>query len=222
MFLVYYKIIYTNSADGLSYMFDAKTGSDEVKTCPGRLVFPISPDTVVLAEKVVYSISKSPLHDIGLSLTSRDENIHQENNIVQVNDTRVKCYHCAALVHLKDMRKHVGRHMLNQTLINEHSVTTCGFCGRNICSNELVVSSHKKGNVYYKLKSNCSYAIKPKKGYTTYSGRNTCSNGVIKCKICKADIWKYNIRIHYSEVHTNTSLPEDLIISDVEKGVVLN
>jgi hypothetical protein len=131
----------------------------------------------------------------------------------------VKCYHCNSTLKLKDMRKHVGRHVLTKTLANQHTAVTCGFCGRLSCSNQLEQTSRRGAVEFFRMKSDCSYRVLPKKQPTKFSTRNICSNGLLRCHRCAepADVWKYNMSIHFAEVHDSNHTPEEWVISDDER-----
>ena len=62
----------TDSIHGTCYIFDVQPKPLQEETCPGRLVFPISPQTVMLGVKVVYSIDKSFVHDLSVSLDTHE------------------------------------------------------------------------------------------------------------------------------------------------------
>ena len=177
---------------------------------------------MIIEDKVYYSVSKSFLHDIGLSLTANDA-VHQEDNAVPlVVDSRVKCHHCTAVIKLKDMRKHVGKHILQKTLKNQHVIATCGFCGKHdTCISDLECSSRRGANLFFRIKSDCSYRVEYNKQPTKYSTRNKCSNGLVRCKVCKIVFWKYNIKLHFDESHDSADFPEDYLISDAERSAMM-
>ena len=145
-----------DSSDGTCYIFDVQSPMQQEQTCSGRLGFPRSPDPIMLGDKIVYSIDKSFVHGLGLSIAANNSARQQEDNNVELNkDSRVKCYICDAIVKLKDMRKHVGKHVLSNTL--QHTLSTCGYCGRSSCESHLKQTSRKKGQVYYRTETNCRY-----------------------------------------------------------------
>ena len=126
----------------------------------------------------------------------------------------IYCYHCKCTLKLKDMRKHVGRHILQKTLSNPHTANTFGFCGRAFCSNQLEQTSRRGAVEFFRMRSDCSYRVLPKKQPTKFSTRNICSNGMLRYHRCvePADVWKYNMSIHFAEVHDSDHTPEDWII----------
>ncbi len=113
-------------------------------------MFPISPETIVLDDDIYYSVNKSFFHDIGLQLRVADEQEQPGTSaaVPMALESRVKCKHCNASLKLKDMRKHIGRHILKSTFKMPHTVKTCDFCGCSDCDNELVESS-RSGRKYF-------------------------------------------------------------------------
>ena len=213
----------SDSPDGTCYIFDVNDNNNTEKTCPGRLVYPISPQTMINEDKISYSVCKSFLHDIGLSLAANDAANQDENTVSLIPEKKVKCYHCASVVKLKDMRKHVGGHILRNTLKNQHLISTCGFCGRNdICTSDLVCSSRRGANQFYRMKSDCAYKVEFNKQPIKYSTRNKCSNGLVRCKECNVVLWKYNIKLHYNVVHNSDNIPEDFTMSDSERCAMMS
>ena len=59
---------------------------------------------------------------------------------------------CCKDFDLKVMRQHVGRHILEQTLVN-----VCGFCGMQGCSIEFKSSSGRGKTASLSARSNCTY-----------------------------------------------------------------
>ncbi len=128
------------------------------------------------------------------------------------------------------MRCHVGKHILKND--NNLTAKTCGFCGRNGCHIDIVVSSGRgaKANLgvlskdcksYYKFslgsaepkfkKDNDGEFQLDSKGEKILKITKTapCSNRPICCKLCKnMVIWSYNMSIHYAQTHPGIELPE--------------
>ena len=116
-----------------------------------------------------------------------------------------RCFVCGYQLSLQKMRTRIGWHEVNGQL--DKLLHPCGYCGRDICQSKLEVNSKKKGVPFYKVNSNCPYFVelarKPSKGNRV----NPCSNYLEKCKFCSQDVWKYNLRSHYSQVHQDVELP---------------
>ena len=217
--LVTFKIVQANiSEDNAFYEIDIDSpGNGNEYQCNGQACFPVSPETVVRENGVSYVLSKSFVHDIGLTLSAR---VTADVPVdVPANDGTVKCHHCDARLKVKDMRVHVGRHILNKTLTIPHSVSTCGYCGRQNCVSTLVVSSRRGQQQYYKVESDCSYKVQASKNKSTFSVRNKCTNTVLQCPICHKSMWKYNLPLHVAEEHTGMNMPTDdnFIVSEEEK-----
>ena len=128
----------------------------------------------------------------------------QESNLV-------KCHKCKKNVDLKQMRVHVGVHIMKGEISN-----CCGFCGQqNRCENVLVESSKGKGRDYYKVASKCDYFVHWAK-VPQFSARMPCSNTLVHCLVCKASIWTYNAHDHYSRCHPDFEAPV-LVTAEEEK-----
>ena len=113
-----------------------------------------------------------------------------------------KCFICPDTVALKKMRLHVAKHIALRDVAG-HSI--CGFCGRDACDNHLKATSRNK-TVHYKVVTNCCYEMKWGKD-PKFTSKSPCSNRLIKCPSCKADIWVYNASLHYQAVHPNVECP---------------
>ena len=103
------------------------------------------------------------------------------------------------------MRAHVGKHILDGECKDSQP---CGFCGRGACSNRLADPTKRGGKKFYsKVLSNCPYYIDIKKRAKKSSIRYPCTNYLDKCPLCNADIWKYNIPKHYTDMHQGVEVP---------------
>ena len=177
---------------------------------------------------MTYSLSKSLMHDIGITLAGRIS--HSDHTDAPANDGSVKCHHCDARMQLKGMRLHVARHILNKTLRTAHTVATCGFCGRtscrrsscrrSSCTSKLVQSSSRGREKYYKVESDCTFKVLPKKQLYTFSQRTKCTNMVMNCTICMLSVWKYNFHLHMLEKHPAEEVPSDTVICEKEKKYI--
>ncbi|PPR04251.1 hypothetical protein CVT26_004196 [Gymnopilus dilepis] len=129
--------------------------------------------------------------------------------------TKVHCFICGAERALKEMRNHVGRHILwemrNQTdsneLGNSVGVFPCGFCGLDGCSTQ--PSQRKKGQGFT-IRSNCIYHYEKMnyKSATQSTKSMPCTNVPIHCPLCPLSIsgeprtiWKYSAIMHLLTEH---------------------
>jgi hypothetical protein len=137
-------------------------------------------------------------------------------------DEQVECHFCNASTKLKDMRNHVGKHILcafrgveDPSLKASISVNPCGWCGRQGCKVQLI----KKGTSN-SISSSCPYHYS-KMMYgraAQYSKSSPCTNVPIHCPLCleglsgqPKTIWKYNAFAHFAAEHVplgSDSLPE--------------
>ena len=84
------------------------------------------------------------------------------------------------------------------------------------CENKLKKSSTRGSQSFFKVQSNCHYFVEWKKK-PTFSGRNPCSNHLKSCSICKADVWTYNAKYHYSECHAEIEYPVFVSEEEIKK-----
>lgn len=143
-------------------------------------------------------------------------------NKVRAAKEIVPCKLCSQPFKIKDMRAHVGRHILffsrpqvedsdsdqpdsNHDIDNNETFTPtdpCGWCGlEGHCITQLVAKGKKVAVI-----SNCDYhytRMQYTKASTFVSGKSICTNVPLRCYLCKHDInrpfptfWKYNF-IHH-------------------------
>ena len=129
------------------------------------------------------------------------------------NKHMTDCFVCKKKIDITVMRKHVGEHIMNNTISGKDA---CGFCGRRGCENILVKSSKKGTKDFFKIQSNCDYVVVWMKT-PQFSTRNPCSNHLIHCSICKATIWTYNVNHHYSDRHPEVETPTLVSEEEVKK-----
>ena len=125
---------------------------------------------------------------------------------------KVPCKLCPKEVELKLMRLHVGKHILQENLIN-----VCGFCGTQGCSIELTKSSGRGKSATQAPKSNCPHAskfsLKPAEKSTSSS---PCTNRPVVCIICHTVVWSYMMASHYSQVHNGVPCPLSVTVEERE------
>ena len=123
------------------------------------------------------------------------------------------------------MRLHVGKHIMNKTLQN-HTATTCGFCGLSTCQNYLMETSRKKGIPHYKIRSQCDYRVEMKRALK-FSKRNKCTTKLLMCPSCVGnDILEVQgkyMSIHFHDAHggIGDDYPEQFGICDAEREEIL-
>ena len=194
-----------DSEDGKFYVFDTKVAGRNLEKCSGKLTFPISPDPVQQGDKVLYVMEKSFLHDVGLSITSKVNESEPQGSIELTKDSIINCKICRKKLKLLSMREHVGRHILNNSLGRDQTVDICGFCGMD-CKSTLVKTSTSGTSTFFRIQSACPY-IYVTKNHKNRSVRNKCTNTVLRCSFCEAELWKYNMKLHFHMNHSEIALP---------------
>ena len=212
--IIYKTVSLTDSADGSCYTFDTSmietTQKEEIST--GKYMFPISPDTVNVNGKILYSVEKSLLHDIGITIIASNLDNGGNSSRQLAQDDTVKCKICSCKVKMEGMRKHVASHIIKKSL--NHQTGTCGYCGEE-CVCKLVQTSKKKGQSFFRVESNCQFMLAGK-NQAKRSRRNPCTNTLLKCSECTSDIWKYNMSLHFEANHPDCQIPNKFQISDAE------
>ena len=224
--LTVYLLDLTATADN-QYLYcstNVQTVGQKIKV-KGKYIHPIQPELKSIKGGLVAN-SQSPdsnmsdmrlcfdrqfLIDIGVTLrvhhnvekADRRYSNDRSASAASIASGSEKCFICSKTVPLKKMRAHVGKHIALKD-IKGHTI--CGYCGRDACNNTLQVGSRNK-SVHYKIASDCTYEMKWGKE-PKFSRRSPCSNHMIKCPYCKADIWTYNALEHYQVVHSDIECPE--------------
>ncbi|KAI0729016.1 hypothetical protein C8Q72DRAFT_341270, partial [Fomitopsis betulina] len=126
------------------------------------------------------------------------------------------CFICGARQPVKNMRNHVGHHILYAMRgIAEHGacniqnlgVEPCGFCGRDGCMVQLT-----ENNKSVSVTSSCPYhyASMSYNSAKIVSKATPCTNVPIHCPLCTPGrsgqprtIWKYNTLFHLMKEHTD-------------------
>ena len=101
---------------------------------------------------------------------------------------------------------HGGKHILRGECVARYP---CGYCGRESCHNKLC-APNKIGNAFYyvKVESNCPYFIQHARKVKKSSNRYPWTNYLEKCALCKADVWTYNGKNHYNDMHPKVACPQ--------------
>ena len=119
--LVTYESVHAKiSADNSIYEIDIDSLGGLENQCNEQICLPITPETAVRATGVAYVLSKSFVHDIGLTLSTRVASNAPVD--APTNDGSIKCHHFHDRLKVKDMRMHVDRHIEKNTGISSFSV----------------------------------------------------------------------------------------------------
>ncbi|PPQ82110.1 hypothetical protein CVT24_012426 [Panaeolus cyanescens] len=139
---------------------------------------------------------------------------------------KVQCFICGKDLAIKDMRYHVGIHIIthnynvpdpllpSSTSPSDISIgyNPCGFCGQSEagCFTILILKTNRAQRSIAQIESSCPYHFKNME-YTEASVSNLdnpCSNVPIHCSLCPVKhsgqhptIWKYNFTEHMIEHH---------------------
>jgi hypothetical protein len=146
----------------------------------------------------------------------------ETNQTITSKDDEIPCLfvRCGQILKRNKMRGHVGAHILNNDL--QPHPNLCGFCGKNGCNSILYISS---GTDTWSVKSNCKYFYDFSLKAAAKSSKNTpCTNRPVKCEICPAPlniVWTYDLRPHYTNLHSLVTVQNDGIISSVEINATL-
>jgi hypothetical protein len=134
------------------------------------------------------------------------------------------CFLCGEKTALKNMRNHVGGHILrtfravdatDECTLQSVGDNPCGFCGLDGCLTQLL---EKKG-VSFTITSNCQYhyAQMQYQAAAQLSKSSPCTNVPIHCPICPTSvskapqtIWKYNALFHLTSEHSTDSTPPQI------------
>jgi len=139
-------------------------------------------------------------------------------------ETVVECCLCGEKMKLRDMRNHVGRHILLALRdIDENvalkpgmkvGVDPCGFCRLDGCKVQLTKKGKSQSTIcsckYHYTKMIYSMAAKCTKN-------PPCTNVPIHWPLCPSapsgqprTIWKYNVMYHLAELHANLGSDETM------------
>ena len=159
------------------------------------------------------SFSRSLVVDLGISFQMRTSGTVEPSTSrgsPDVGPPTLKCKLCTKSVPLKDMRIHVGHHILFSKLNTKYP---CGFCGKEGCSAELMKT--KKTS---KMFSNCPYFVDIKRKSKTVSVRVPCLNYITECSHpnCTFTTWVYNMKNHFQDCHPSNDL-EHLVEINAEE-----
>lgn len=199
-------------------------------TVMGKNVMTLKPDLSLNPPKncTIYSFDKQLINDICVHLTINADqptctDVQTSSSTTSSGTTgadeasqRIKCKFCKRLVIHKEMRAHVGKHIVK----GEIKVTQklCGFCGVEGCSFSFEKSSASGSRSFYIPASNCLYFYKYKKIGDKATKYTPCTNKIISCPTCNMYMWTYNMSKHFEENHP--SEPNEFSISEEEKKIL--
>ena len=192
--------------DGSQLIWTGNPSKNEPVKVSGHCCHAICPEIIVENNHAVYKFNKSLIDELGISITSNNRSINAPQSSSNQNDPTLRnCYLCSSMIPLDKMRTHVGKHILNK---ETNSRSPCGFCGRSSCQNKLTKPSKKGKELFYRLvESNCPYYVQHARRVTKASSRNPCTNYLNKCPLCNCDVWLYNVKNHYEDMHPNVDIP---------------
>ena len=134
---------------------------------------------------------------------------------VVVSKDKFSCKLCDQEVDTKQMRLHVGKHILKDKLSN-----VCGFCGIPGCSIAFEKSSGRGATATLSANSNCAYRSKfSLKAAEKVTKSSPCTNRPVSCPMCNIVVWSYMMDSHYIHVHPNETLC--ILVTSEERDMVL-
>ena len=193
----------------------------EAMNIEGKECYCIKPefDTLETSGPLVMFVDKQLVLDYNVQLNLRMEATSSNRRTGDgcTSKQLKQCKLCNEKVPLKQMRVHVGKHIIraDSDALN-HSVTTCGFCGENTCSATLEVTSKSKNICHYKPKSSCEFMC-PWGRTPVLSKSNPCTNTIVKCKLCVSHFWTYNGSLHYADKHDTHEVPEFVSATELDR-----
>ena len=175
-------------------------------------------NSFITLEDAKYYLSHLPIaspKNVSSSLLPYSADLVDGTEIVPNKET-LPCKLCNNHIEMKQMRRHVGKHILEDGLEN-----VCGFCGTQGCSLELVKSSGLGTSATLSSKSNCTHFSKfSLKAAEKSTKSSPCTNRPISCTVCHVVVWSYSLSGHYKQVHQEVVPP--VMVPDEEKNLVLS
>ena len=148
------------------------------------------------------------------SLLPYDKSLVDATDVV-VGIEKVPCKLCNKEVDMKQMRLHVGKHILENNLSN-----VCGFCGTQGYSIGFKKSSGRVVTATLSAQANCTYISKfSLKAAEKTTKSSPCTNRPVSCPVCNTVVWSYMMGPHYSHVHPEKTLCTS--VTSEERDMVL-
>ena len=151
-------------------------------TVPGADCYMILPSLVDIEGKSCFAFDRSFIMDIGIHLQHQISKNGEPAMKKRKNDDpdKKECYVCKKTCPLKNMRAHVGQHILRKDKCGSN---VCGYCGRG-CNMILERSHKKKGQWFYRPKSVCPYFVNLRRIPQEWNLTNPCTNYILHCSVC--------------------------------------
>ena len=181
-------------------------------TVPGRKCCTIQPS---VNETGQICFSQTMFSDLGITWIPHQPTASEmEASVSADNNTtsKWKCKICAKDVQVKDMRCHIGRHILFGDVTSNYPY---GFCGLEGCTVRLAYRDKKKRHSYVPDEC-CSYHSGTIRKAKQPSRRIPCLNYIDKCPKCGTFVWNYNLKRHFVDFHPNNNFISPVSDSEVE------
>ena len=189
----------TKSLDGASYVLVQLSNSNIEKEKVSNLMnqIPISVNKVIRSKLLPY-----------------DESLTECLGTEEMID-KIKCKLCEKQLLIKNMRKHIGFHILNDSLEYVY-----GFCGMSGCSIDIIHGSGRGKTACKIISSNCEYKDKfSLKAAEKSSKSSPCTNRPLNCRLCKVVKWSYSMLGHMRKEHSDYPADECAIPQEEENNV---
>ena len=128
------------------------------------------------------------------------------------------CFHCIKNIPLRDMRSHVGGHILRNEIGTSRM---CGFCGKDACETRMK-SSRKGTKTFISVESSdCPFYFDYGRSKAFNKKKNPTTNRIVACSVqgCKSLIWTYNLEKHFTEKHVGVDFSENFISQEEYRHV---
>lgn len=139
------------------------------------------------------------------------------------------CNHCDPHVTLNLSQpqrtlEHVGAHILFDPAVKRID-QPCGLCLRpsSMCQYYLLKGKGTKANprVDMERSAGCPRLVKFQWGKAAVSEEKApCSNVPLLCPLCPKAVWRYNLRVHLSSMHSSTMVERYRDLWDIESGEI--
>ena len=193
--------------NGSMLIWSGQHANDTTVQVSGKDCHTIQPGVQIHEQSTVYTFDKGLVFDLGISMQSdipSSSSASASARSTSSDSTAKQCFHCTKMVPLEGgkMWAHVGAHILRGECGDPPHRNPCGYCGRSVCDNKLGSATKKQDEVFFrKVTSNCPFMHHVARKAKKASARHPCLNYLVKCALCKADVFAYNMEHHYEDVH---------------------